>query len=218
MNNEEVDEPEALGLTATSLQQLGMNEEGIVLIGEAEEQVQDALATMDQARRTLRDARAKQHQVKMSRQYYMNAQKGKVSFQEKSKTTSPGITCFKCGGPHKIAQCPDRHATSKASNNMAEENAAPFVCFHEGDQCMAITEVGNRKSTSEAIAAGLAVVDGGATKTLASVHALEAIQDGNLQKYQHDRVIHVDPSNRPSFGFGNSSRDTVLAAAPPRCK
>ena len=181
MNDEEVDEPEALGLTATSLQQLGMNEEGIVLIGEAEEQVQDALATMDQARRTLRDARAKQHQVKMSRQYYMNAQKGKMSFQEKSKTTSPGITCFKCGGPHKIAQCPDRNAPSKASNNMAEENEAPFVCFHEGDQCMAITEVGSRKSTSEAIAAGLAVVDGGATKTLASVHALEAIQDGNCK-------------------------------------
>ena len=88
---------------------------------------------------------------------------------------------------------------------------APFVCFHEGDQCTAVTEVGNRKSTSEAIAAGLAVVDGGATKTLASVHALEAIQEGNLKKYQHDRVIHVDPSNRPSFGFGNSSRDTCCS-------
>ena len=82
-----------------------MTEEGIILIGEAEEQAQEAMATMDQAR----SARAKQHQVNMSRQYYMNAQKGKVSFQERSRTTSQGITCFKCGGPHKIAQCPDRH-------------------------------------------------------------------------------------------------------------
>ena len=76
---------------------------------------------------------------------------------------------------------------------------------------MAITEVGNRRSTSEAIAAGLAVVDGGATKTLASVHALEAIQEGDLKECQHDRVTHVDPNNRPSFGFGNSSRDTCCS-------
>ena len=211
LDQEDEGEPGEMGMTAISLQNQGMNDAGILLIGEAEEQAQEAMAAMDQARRTLRDARARQHQVKMSRQYYMNAQKGKVSFQEKSKSTSPGITCFKCGGPHKIAQCPDRHGPSKASINVAEEHEAPFVCFHEGDQCMAVTEVGNRKSTSEAIAAGLAVVDGGATKTLASVHALEAIQEGNLKKYQHDRVIHVDPSNRPSFGFGNSSRDTCCS-------
>ena len=49
-----------------------------------------------------------------------------------------------------------------------------------------------------------------AAKTLASVHALEAIQEGNLQKYQHDRVI-LDPRNRPSFGFRNSSRDTCCS-------
>eukprot|EP00435_Cladocopium_sp_Y103_P006967 s510_g2.t1 len=205
------DEPEELGLTALSLQHQGMTDEGIILIGEAEEQAQDAMATIDQARRTLRDARAKQHQVKMNRQYYMNASKGKVSFQEKYKSTNQNISCFKCGGPHKIAQCPDRHAPTKASANVVEENAAPFVCFHEGDHCLAITDEAHRKSTSEAIAAGLAVVDGGATKTLASVHALEAIQEGNLQKYQHDRVIHVDPNNRPSFGFGNSSRDTCCS-------
>ena len=69
LDQEEDDEPGKMGMTAISLQNQGMNEAGILLIGEAEEQAQEAMVAMDQARRTLRDARARQHQVKMSRQF-----------------------------------------------------------------------------------------------------------------------------------------------------
>ena len=40
------------------------------MIESAEEEVQGALALMERGRKTLKEARAKQHQVKMSRQFY----------------------------------------------------------------------------------------------------------------------------------------------------
>ena len=58
-------EPEGY-MTAMGLMHEGMNEEGIALVGEAEEQAQEALQVLHQARRTLREARAKQHQIKMN--------------------------------------------------------------------------------------------------------------------------------------------------------
>jgi hypothetical protein len=130
--------------------------------------------------------------------------------------TKPAITCFKCGGPHKIAQCPDRDApgTTKAAN-VAEE-AAPFICFHEGqmtEECLGITDMNQRMTTDEAIKKGYGVIDGGATKTLASVYALEALQHQNIEKYQDDRVLRVDPNNTPSFGFGNSSKNKCCSTA-----
>lgn len=48
----------------------GLNDEGLSIMEETELEAQEALALMDQGRKTLREARAKQHQVKMSRQYY----------------------------------------------------------------------------------------------------------------------------------------------------
>ena len=45
-----------------------MNDEGLMMIESAEEEVQGALALMERGRKTLKEARAKQHQVKMSRQ------------------------------------------------------------------------------------------------------------------------------------------------------
>jgi hypothetical protein len=76
----------------------GMNEEGIYLISEAEQEASGALVAMQQAKRTLREARAKQHQVRLSRQYYkVGSEKLKVGTTS-SSSTSVGIKCFKCGG------------------------------------------------------------------------------------------------------------------------
>lgn len=217
---EDLDEPdhhmEPVGyMTAMGLMHEGMNEEGIALVGEAEEQAQEALQVLHQAHRTLREARAKQHQIKMNRQYYQSTSITKPKMFDKNQT-KPAITCFKCGGPHKIAQCPDRDApgTTKAAN-VAEE-AAPFICFHEGqmtEECLGITDMNQRMTTDEAIKKGYGVIDGGATKTLASVYALEALQHQNIEKYQDDRVLRVDPNNTPSFGFGNSSKNKCCSTA-----
>ena len=198
-----------------------MNEEGIVLMASAVEAEEEAMAALQQARRTLKEARAKQHQVKMSRQYY------KVS-TEKAKFTGDGggkagIKCFRCGGPHKIAQCPDRSAPSRSEQSHVATEEAPFVCFAKEDlttvtmyaeEAMLADQRGRQvKSTEQAIREGHGIVDGGATKTLGSVHALEALVSENLRKHNHGGVMEVDTSNKPTFGFGNSSRDRCLSTA-----
>lgn len=60
---------------------------------------------------------------------------------------------------------------------------------------------------------GKAMLDGGATKTLASVTAMEAIMNLNAQKKGSHGVNSLDLQDRPVFGFGNSSSDRCLSAA-----
>ena len=194
-------------LTMAALLEDGMNEEGIALMTQATEDAEEALALLQKAKVTLREARARQHQVKMSRKYYQTPKPGYKSGE------SQGIQCFRCGGNHKIAQCPDRHAPRKAEAHAAAE-AAPFVCFTEAEEAAMMT-VGQsgQMTTEEAIEKGFGVVDGGATKTLGSVHALEAIAEENLRKHKNTRVLDVDTKDTPIFGFGNSSRDKCVSTA-----
>ena len=51
-------------------------EEGVAMLADAESEEQQALAAMGQARRTLKEARMRQHSVKMNRQYYRNNDAG----------------------------------------------------------------------------------------------------------------------------------------------
>ena len=201
---DEDDEEHQAHLTMASLIQEGMNEEGLSLVAEAEEEAEEAMALIHQAKKTLREARAKQHQVKLSRKYYQ------VSTTDKTKSKGK-ITCFRCGGDHKVAQCPDRHAPKKEHGNVTTEEA-PFVCFSEVEEGMMAQGAG-KLTTEEAIRQGYGIIDGGATKTLGSLHALGAIADENLRKHNEDRVIEVNTKERPVFGFGNSSRDQCVSTA-----
>ena len=162
---------------------------------------------MEQARRTLREARARQHQVKMSRQYYRVPEKT----QETSRRpVDKGLKCFRCGGPHKIANCPERRPGGAA----ASKEVASFICYSTGgyvdEQAMATQgdgQGGSQMTTEEAVDQGYGIIDGGATRTMGSVHALKAIAANNIEKYAEDKILAVDPTDRPTFGFGNSSRD-----------
>ena len=53
----------------------GLNAEGMALVTEAEDEAQEAMALMEKGRRTLREARARQQFVRLSRQYYGQASK-----------------------------------------------------------------------------------------------------------------------------------------------
>ena len=197
--------------SAEALQSEGMTPEGIYLMTEEEEKAEEALALIQQAKRTLKEARAKQHQVKLSRQYY----KVDATTRKSSSNKATGISCFKCGGPHRIAECPDRHAPKDGPKAAAADHEAPFICYSEaflgeGNSDMpAPSRTG--MTTAEAVKAGYGVIDGGATKTLGSTHALEAVMNLNVEKYQDGRVLQVNTSEKPSFGFGNSSRDTCCS-------
>lgn len=199
----------------------GLTEEGQVLYGEAAEDIQQAQAVIQQARRTLRDARARQHQARLSRQYYKTSSTSygqkKTSFQPDSR--SGPLKCLRCGKAHRTTDCPDRQGQvggrTKGDQAHTAAEAAPFVCFSEEAAVTddAMTSFGPGKSTQEAMRQGYGVIDGGATKTLGSIEAIQTILDLNEKKHGCSRLAEVDTNNRPTFGFGNSSQDTCVSTA-----
>ncbi|CAL1156473.1 unnamed protein product, partial [Cladocopium goreaui] len=147
------------------------NDEGLALLGEAEDVAQEALAMMERGRRTLKEARQKQHQVRMSRKYYRTNFKPSGSTSAVASGTDQ--KCFRCGGPHKTSSCPKAMATTTASS--AEEQAAPFICFAQG----------------------------------------QITKDHEIVKYKHgtSRLADLDLENKPTFGFGNSSKNQCVSTA-----
>ena len=203
----------------------GVNEEGLLLAQEAEHAAEEALAMIEKGKRTLREARAKQHFVKMSRQFYRGNGKSTPAFTTTSSasTSRPPFqgTCLGCGKRgHKVADCPDRQ--DRAHHAQAEGNnaEAPFVCLAEGtgevlvaagDEAQALKAGG--LTTKEVMEQGKAILDAGATKTLGSVRALEQLMALNQKKKGDEGVAKVDGNLRPVFGFGNSSSDQCLSTA-----
>lgn len=209
------------------------NDEGQELIMAAEEDAQKAMALVEQGRRTLKEARAKQHQVRMSRKYF------RTSFRSSnydSKGSKGKAKCFKCGGDHPTSTCPK---SSTASASVSDEQAAPFMCYadlyaeaskdstvevdspqrqeaSEQPALLAQEEgftAGEKISTRTAVQQGKAVIDGGATKTIGSVVALERIMALNQEKSGSNGLSDLDLEDRPVFGFGNSSRNQCLSTA-----
>ena len=66
-------------------------------------------------------------------------------------------------------------------------------------------------STEEAVKEGYGVLDGGATKTMASIHALECLEEKAMQKQLNSAIVRVDTSDRPLFGFGNSEHNRCVS-------
>ena len=202
----------------------GFSAEDIQVMSVEEDRAQTALAAMQDARRTLRDARARQHAVKMSRQYYSVNPSGYQSsgsnqglWIQMSRPTS-GIKCFRCGGPHKIADCKEKPRDGEKAHVVAE--TAPFVTFlseamvnEQLDGRIESKEQLSWLSTSQVVAQGKAVIDGGATRTVGSIEALEKVVALNQARHGEPGVEKIDFSDRPVFGFGNSSRNQCASTA-----
>lgn len=176
---------------------------------EAAHEEQEALVILQGARRTLREAREKQKFVKMSRQYYTKTgPKGKGKSSGKAKDDSR-MTCLRCGRTgHRVADCPD-----PPTGQGKPDEHAPFVCYAEGTDAAEEALMTTAPTTEDAVLRGMAVVDGGATKTVASVQAVESLMRVNQASKGHDGIRHVDRNNRPVFSFGNSSANQCLSTA-----
>ena len=186
-----------------------LSEEGQALVSQAQHEIMEAQAQIDQGRRTLRQARARQHQVRMSRRYYKTSYH--LSQPDRQGRGNAPDTCLKCGGRHKTTDCLKK---SPGANNVDQPEAAPFVCFSDmdGSSESAMT-LESGITTRDAVMQGKAVIDGGATKTLGSVTALQYIMDLNKAKVGDTGINDLDLSDRPVFGFGNSSRDQCISTA-----
>ena len=71
----------------------------------AEERAQEALEALKQAKTTLKEARWSQKQMKLGRRFFPSKPFPKGSGKGSDKG---GIKCFRCGGNHKIADCPQK--------------------------------------------------------------------------------------------------------------
>ena len=177
-----------------------LEEEEQIMWSEAEGEAQEAMAAIQAAKNTLRQARMKQRNVKMSRQYF----RARTTTQERSGAAprdDSKMTCLRCGRVgHRMANCPDPPAAAKVSDTV--DASSSFICFNETQQALSAGI-----STAEAVRQGKAVIDGGATKTLASVAAMEHIMALNARKLGSSGVKAVDLKDRPTFGFGNGSEN-----------
>ena len=191
--------------------------EGQALFNAAEERAQEAFALIEQGRRTLKEARARQHQVKLSRQYYKTTfrrgggdppRHDRHSYAPRGDGAQ-GVTCLRCGKGHRTSECPEKPQDQKNQGHVTITEEAPFVCFTE--EALTVNGLDTARTTQEAVLAGCAVIDGGATKTLGSVAAIQAVMDQNLGKHGESRIQAVDPQNQPQFGFGNGSQDKCIS-------
>lgn len=68
-------------------------------------------------------------------------------------------------------------------------------------------------STEQAVFQGKAIIDGGATRTMASLHAMEQFMNNTQKKFGTDgvRAIDTKAEDRPAFGFGNSQKARCLS-------
>ena len=177
--------------------------EGYALWSETEGEIQSAMAALHQAKRTLRSARERQKQVKQSRQYFRHGSGGRKNDGPSSREDK--ITCLRCGKTgHRAANCP-AEIPQASSVEMA-----PFICYAQersvGEEAWSAQMPASKPSTSDAVAAGKAVIDCGATKSIGSVQALE-----QLMRLSPMGVSQVDTVDRPIFGFGNSSEDRCIS-------
>ena len=165
---------------------------------EEQQKIDEAMEAIQQHKRTLKDARWRQHQVKLNRKFYPVKGKGKGAASGKSGRDGQALKCLKCGGPHLTQGCPKKMEDVKVATETSE------FAFHAGQEQSLSVEAA-MVSQHEALERGLGIVDCGATASLASIDAMEAIMKVNLEKYGRDRVT-VLPENRPTFKFGNGQR------------
>ena len=166
-----------------------------------------ALEAIKEKKRTLKEARWRQQQVKMNRKFYPPAPYRPSMRPQTSMNANPSQVmekCLSCGGRHKTSSCPVK---SQKAHVVEEAAEVAFGAFEE--EYAAPAAVDKTATVTQHMHQGKAIIDCGATSTLGSVDALESLMRLNMERHGRDRVS-VDPSNRPTFRFGNNGvRDCI---------
>lgn len=209
---------------------------------EAKNDEQKAWIQFQGAKRTLREARARQHEVKMSRKFYKTTYPigaGK-NFQNRGAPPTKG-PCFLCGERgHVKSECPKRQSAQYAEEEEVEQVHHTFhttfmtqdedivasshgdnyffeETYGEGSTALEPEEVFHAStayiSTEAAVYQGKAILDGGATRTMGSLFALERYMHNMQEAHGTDGIKEISTSevDRPTFGFGNSQRSKCLS-------
>ena len=184
----------------------------------AENEAQEAMAAMQNAKRTLKEARQRQNSVRLSRQYFRTNGGGGQPSAPKPRDDSK-IHCLRCGQlGHRVANCPQPPQGAQSAKAAEQIDAtSSFICYNDvvAEHCGMASEgelaYAQGVSTAEAVSQGKAVIDGGATRTLASCAAMEAIMALNNRKKGHSGLLKLDKKDCPLFGFGNGETNKCTA-------
>ena len=175
-----------------------------------EDDAQEALAALEDARRTLRDAREKQAQMRKNRNFFPN----RGTSETKGGGKKPPIKCFRCGGNHLRRDCP------QANSGGQSEQRVHFV-FSASDMTTAAEPDGQKNSgepednmlaLGQILESGNAIIDGGATSSLGSEEAVQKVASLNWEATGEDS-IEILPSEQPAFRFGNNAQHKCMSTA-----
>ena len=174
--------------------------------------IDSALEAIKEKRRTLKEARWRQSQVKKSRQFYSTNRSSSSSFRRDGPPRDVRASvekCLKCGGPHSTHMCPVKKQQAHVSEESAE---IVFSAMEEGLATDATTghEALQSSDLTARLSSGKGIIDCGATSTLGSIAAVESIMANNLKRMGRDRVT-VDPDTQPTFRFGNNGTTNCLS-------
>ena len=210
LNDQEDEENEALEAEEDEEGLEQLDDDAKVAYMAEKEKIDEALASIQMGKATLREARWKQKQLRLGRNFFPPRAMPKTSSSASSqKGGSTGIRCFHCGGPHKVAECPKKGKGSQAQN--VEEAAE--IAFHSSmvNECAHLGE-GGGDPIGSVVSNCYGVIDSGATSSLGSVDALEAVMAKNFAT-KGDNQVEIDLNKRPTFRFGNGQRKTCLSTA-----
>jgi len=201
-----------------------VSDSAVAYFQQAKQDEQQAWAQIQQGRQTLREARARQHEVRMGRKFFHGeSRKGKGFSKGYGQSRGAGSAqsgpCLRCGKSHDTKMCPQKKDDDTKNFEAEAEEHSEFVfsisedartsstsafCWTNLEEAMGIDrQEGQGLSTQEVVKQGFGVLDGGATKTMGSMHALEQIQRACKETGQPG-VTRVDTDERPVFGFGNT--------------
>ena len=207
---------------------------------DARNQEHEAWLQLQQARRTLKDARARQHEVKMGRRFFRPSwQKGGGKGRAPVGAPPHQGPCMKCGKAHRTSDCPQKERDQERT--LEAEELAEFTYFNDPmDVCVASdqddgnnTDDHNQRPANEQHLDDKLVEASYTAWASSRVTTEEAIRQGKavldpgatktmgsvhavesfINRFGAERLERLDVTDRPTFGFGNSGRSRSLSTA-----
>ena len=175
--------------------------------------VDEALASIQTQKTTLKEARWKQKQLKLGRGYYPPKPYQKPGSSGGSTRKPMGEGCFKCGGPHLARDCPKKMEKEARVSEEAAEIAFGAITMQEDHNLYGsvVHETAMEAVEGEQVLKTCyGIIDSGATSSLGSIDALEEVMRANLATHG-DSKMEIDLNQRPVFKFGNGQKKTCLS-------
>lgn len=172
-----------------------------------QEKAEAAYEAIQQQKATLKEARWKQRQIKLGRNFYPPKpyQRSSGSYSQQGPGGKGPIQCFKCKGPHKLVDCPHRNREARVV-----EEATEIVFMAEMEEQYAGCATNSAMVAQEPSQMCMGIIDSGATASLGSAEALEHIMLSNLET-KGDSGMSIDLEKKPVFKFGNGAKKQCLS-------